>query len=124
MRNMRRYPRRLPWWEWLVLAASLLLPGYALSPLLIDLLPFRVLPSVAGRAEQRAPLLRPGMTEQEVWAALGLTRSGFRARVNGSGPSEAFPANYILWPGVVLHTRWNYRTKPITLVEAEFQDHL
>jgi hypothetical protein len=121
---MRQRSRRLPWWEWIVLAAALLLPGYALSPLLVNLLPFRVLPSVAARAKQRVSLLRPGMTEQEVWSTLGLTRSGFRARISGSGPPNAFPANYVLWPGYVLHTRWNYKTKPITLVEAEFRDHL
>ncbi len=124
MSNTRERSRRLFWWEWLVLAAALLVPGCAFYPFIVNLLPFRVPPSVAARAKRRVPLLRPGMTEQEVWSTLGLTRSGFRARIHGSGPPDAFPANYVLWPGYVLHTRWNYKTKPVTLVEAEFRDHL
>ena len=87
-------------------------------------LPYRVPPSVAARAKERVKLLRSGMTEHEVWSTLGLSGWGFRARVSGSGPPDAFPANYVLWPGYVLHMRWNYKTRPATLVKAEFRNRL
>lgn len=98
----------------------------ALYLLLFPILPRlpRVLPSTAKRAKERVTLLRPGMTEHEVWATLGLDGRGFKAHISGSGPPEAFPANYILWPGYVLHMRWNYKTQPATLVKAEFRNQL
>jgi hypothetical protein len=86
--------------------------------------PFRVPVWLAQRAERRVGLLHPGMSEAQVWSTLGLSGWGLNAHVSGSGPSSAFPANYRLWPGYVLHTRWNYRTQPVTLVEAEFRQRL
>jgi hypothetical protein len=81
-------------------------------------LPFRVPPWVAARAKQRVPQLRPGMNEQEVWSTLGLSGWGFKARASGSGSPFSFPVTYVLWPGNELFMRWNYRTKPITLVSV------
>ena len=76
------------------------------------------------QAKKRAPFVHVGMTDAQVWSTLGLTHCGFRAHVSGSGPSAAYPANYVLWPGYVVHARWNLRTKPATLVEFQFWDHL
>jgi len=78
----------------------------------------------AKTAKQRAPLVRVGMTDAQVWSTLGLAGRGFRARVSGSGPPEAYPANYVLWPGYVVHARWNLKTRPATLVVFKFQDRL
>lgn len=98
--------------------------GLILSPALIPLLPFTVTPWTAMQAKKRAPLVQLGMTDAQVWSTLGLTHCGFPTRVSGSGPSGAYPANYVLWPGYVVHVRWNLRTKPATLVEFQFRDHL
>ncbi len=76
------------------------------------------------QAKQQAPLVQVGMTDAQVWSTLGLAGRGFRAHISGSGLPEAYPANYILWPGYVLHMRWNLRTYPATLVEFKFQDRL
>ncbi|HLK61332.1 MAG TPA: hypothetical protein VKU00_32580 [Chthonomonadaceae bacterium] len=91
---------------------------------ILPTLPYRVPPYVAARATERVSLLRPGMTEQQVWSTLGLSGRGFKAHIGGSGSPAAFPANYALWPGHVLHMRWNYKTKPATLVDAEAREHL
>ena len=85
---------------------------------------FPVPPLWARQVRERVPLLRPGMTEQEVWSTLGLSGWGFKAHIYGSGPSDSFPANYELWPGYALHMRWNYRNHPHTLVQAKFGDRL
>jgi hypothetical protein len=98
--------------------------GLILSPALVPMLPFCVPPWTAMQAKKRAPLVRVGMTDAQVWSTLGLTRFGFQAHVNGSGPPNAYPANYVLWPGYVLHMRWNLRTTPATLVHFQFRDRL
>ena len=93
------------------------------SPLYIRHLPLVPL-GVAVKAKRNAPLVRVGMTEAQVWSTLGLAGRGFRAHTEGSGPPEAYPANYVLWPGYVLHMRWNLKTHPATVVEFRFQDRL
>lgn len=98
--------------------------GLILSPALILMLPFRVPLWTAMQAKKRAPLVQIGMTDAQVWSTLGLTRFAFQAHVSGSGPPDAYPASYVLWPGYVVHARWNLRTEPATLVEFQFQDHL
>ena len=92
-------------------------------PLYANTLPL-VPPWVAARAKQNAPRVRVGMTDDQVWSTLGLSGRGLRAHVSGSGPPDAYPANYVLWPGYVLHFRWNLRTHPATVVKFKFQDQL
>lgn len=124
MKNVQVWARISLFWKTVfcvgVFATALLVVFFPL----LNRLPYRVPIWVAQRAQQQIGQLRPGMTEQEVWSTLGLTGRGFKAHVNGSGPPNAFPANYVLWPGYVLHTRWDYRTKPVTLVDSEFREHL
>jgi len=95
-----------------------------LYPALIPLFPFSVTLWTAMQAKKRAPLVHIGMTDAQVWSTLGLTHCGFRAHVSGSGPPDAYPANYVLWPGYVVYARWNLHTKPATLVAFQFRDHL
>ncbi len=79
---------------------------------------------VAVRAKQNAPRVRVGMTDAQVWSTLGLAGRGLRTRVNGSGPTGAWPSNYVLWPGYVVHARWDLRNHPATLVAFRFQARL
>jgi hypothetical protein len=79
---------------------------------------------VARQAKQRAARVQLGMTDAQVWSTLGLAGRGFRSHISGSGPPQAYPANYVLWPGYVLHMRWNLTTHPATLVKFKFQDRL
>ena len=94
-----------------------------LYPLYVNALPLVPL-WVAVRAKQNAPQVQVGMTETQVWSTLGLSRRGLKAHVSGSGPPEAYPANYVLWPGYVVHARWNLRTRPATITQFRFQDSL
>ena len=102
------------------LAAALAVFFYPLYANTLPLVP----PWVAARAKRNAPRVRVGMTEAQVWSTLGLSGRGLRAHVSGSGPPEAYPANYGLWPGYVLHMRWNLKNHPATLVEFQFRNHL
>lgn len=92
-------------------------------PLYVNALPLVPL-WVAVRAKQTAPQVQVGMTDAQVWSTLGLSGRGLRAHIEGSGPSDAYPANYVLWPGYVVHARWSLRTHPATVVQFRFQDHL
>jgi len=98
--------------------------GAFFYPVIVHSLPFSVPPWVAMRAKKRAPLVHIGMTDAQVWSTLGLAGRGFQAHISGSGPAGAYPTNYVLWPGYVMHMRWDLRTKPATLVEFQFRDHL
>ena len=92
-------------------------------PLYVNMLPLVPL-WVAVRAKHNAPQVQIGMSDAQVWSTLGLSGRGLRAHVSGSGPPEAYPANYGLWPGYILHMRWNLKAHPATLVELQFRDHL
>src|ERR1039458_5528498 len=67
-------------------------------------------PWAAYRAQYRADLVHPGMTAPQVWETLGLTSYHFPAHVSGSGDPHGYPANYLLWPGVILYCRWDLTT--------------
>ncbi len=108
----------------MIVSGSVAVIGAILYPVYVRFLPFSVPPWVAHQAKQRAPGVRLGMTDAQVWSTLGLQGRGFRAHVEGSGPPEAYPANYVLWPGYVIHARWNLRAKPAKVVEFSFRDHL
>ena len=108
----------------IIVSCFVVVIGAIFYPLYGRLLSFSVPPWVAHQAKQRAPGVRLGMTDAQVWSTLGLQGRGFRAHVAGSGPSEAYPANYVLWPGYVIHTRWNLGAKPARVVEFSFRDHL
>ena len=69
-------------------------------------------PWAAYRAQYRADLVHPGMTAPQVWETLGLTSYHFPADVSGSGDPHGYPANYLLWPGVILYCRWDLTTNP------------
>ena len=79
---------------------------------------------VAVQAKQNAPRVQNGMTDAQVWSTLGLSGRGLRAHVEGSGPSDWYPASYVLWPGYVISARWNLKTQPATLLAFKFQDRL
>lgn len=96
--------------------------AFFVLPPILGRIPYRVPLPLAQRAKERVALLRPGMTDKKVWSVLGLSGWGFSARAFGSGPRTAFPVHYQLWPGYALQLRWNYTNKPVTLVEAKFQD--
>lgn len=97
--------------------------GLFFSPLYVNKLPLVPL-WAAVQAKQNAPRVQIGMTDAQVWSTLGLSRYGLRAHAEGGGPSDWYPANYVLWPGYVVHARWNLKTHPATLVAFKFQDRL
>ena len=86
--------------------------------------PYHCTPWAAYRARQRIDLVHPGMTESEVFQTLGLSFYRFRAHVSGSGNPHNYPANYLLWPGVILYCRWDLTTNPPVLGGAKFKYNL
>ena len=84
--------------------------------------PYRCTPWDAHRARQNIGLIHPGMTAPQVWEALGLTSYKFPTRSSGSGPPNAWPINYYLWPGDHLFCRWNNTTNPPILVVVRMEN--
>jgi hypothetical protein len=78
--------------------------------------PYDCTPWAAHRARQNISLIHPGMTAPQVWETLGLTSYKFPTHCSGSGPPNAWPINYQLWPGDCLFCRWNNTTNPPILV--------
>ena len=81
-------------------------------------------PWAAYRAKHRVDLVHPGMTESEVFQTLGLSFYGFHAHVSGSGNPHSYPANYLLWPGVILYCRWDLTTNPPVARVVRFKQSL
>jgi len=81
-------------------------------------------PWAAYRARHRIASVRPGMADTQVWETLGLSSYRFHAHVSGSGDPDGYPANYLLWPGVILYCRWNLTTNPPVVVEARIKHSL
>jgi hypothetical protein len=81
-------------------------------------------PWAAYRARHRIDLVHPGMTESEVFQTLGLSFYGFHAHVSGSGNPHSYPANYLLWPGVILYCRWDLTTNPPIARVVRFKQSL
>ncbi len=76
---------------------------------------FATLPAVplwiVDRVPERMPCLKPGMTEPQVLAALGLT--GYKVGpAMGSGPFEAYGSVYPVEPGMNLYLVFDCTKKP------------
>ncbi len=105
--------------KWLYLTIFLSF-GWAILYPVLPPSPFRVSPWKAAHARDCVALLKPGMTDTEVWQTLGLSEYHFASHSSGSGSPQAWPIYYRLWPGHVLFLRWNRTTTPPTLVQAAF----
>ena len=70
-------------------------------------------PCAVYRAHWRISLIHPGMTDEQVWETLGLSKYEFDKGVMGSGPPNDFPMNYRLWYHQILFCRWDITKRPM-----------
>lgn len=76
----------------------------------------------ATKARDRFTLLKPGMTEAQVWTTLDL--SGYSIRSSeGSGPQRDYRRYYSLWKGYTMRLCWNDLRHPKTFTHGEFYVH-